>query len=272
MIHSSLFTFNFREMQKHRGNGMGTQIKWLKRMAGIISGMFLFVMIVRVLNYMYVEDEDWGRLLWHSFYEEAGKIDNLYLGSSHVYWDLDPYQLDRLNGQWNFNLASSGQSLEGTYFLMREADQYNRLSHVYVELYYGCNAKEEFGGGRDLLETNLVYNWRNTDYMRFSLNRLQYMITMAKPEKYPEVFCGFSRYREYLGNWGYVEQRIERKRSREYIDYKTRYDFDDGAKDMKNINPKDGFIRRKCFRTQQGITNKDVAWQKILWQKQARHI
>lgn len=207
-------------------------MRWAKRAAGVIAGIFIFVLAVRVLNYMYVgstvEDE---RILWHSFYEDTGKIDNLYLGSSHVYLDIDPYQLDCLNGQYNFNLSTPEQLMNGTYYLLREADQWNRLSHVYVELYYYCNVKNNFNEDKEEIDTYVSLNWENTDYMRTSLNRLQYMITMADVQKYPDIFFGFSRYREHLGDWEYVKTTIERKKSSEYLNYQHHIDFEGNGYD-----------------------------------------
>lgn len=90
--------------------------------AGLLAGVILFFGITQLLNRMYVEEDAQNRILWHNFYEDCGKIDDLYLGSSHVYFDLDPQILDQLNGQYHFNLSSSSQPLDGSYYLLREAD------------------------------------------------------------------------------------------------------------------------------------------------------
>lgn len=203
-------------------------MKWIKRTSSILVGVLVFAVIVRVLNYMYVggTDEE-ERILWHSFYEDTGKIDNLYLGSSHVYLDLDPYQLDQLNGQYNFNLSTPGQLMNGSYYLLKEADRCNRLSHVYVELYYFYNVKDNFGEDREPIDAFVSCNWENTDYMRLSFNKLQYMITMADMEKYPDIVFGFSRYREHLDDWDYVKGTMGRKRSSKYLNYQYRIDWDD---------------------------------------------
>lgn len=203
------------------------QIKQIKRAAGVIAGGLIFIIIVKTLNYMYMDNNDWGRILWHSFYTDRGKIDNLYLGSSHVYCDLNPYQLDQLNGQYNFNLSTPGQTMNGTYYLLREADQCNRLSHVYVELCYWCNVKNNFDEDKGPIETNISYNWENTDCMQFSFNKLQYMITMAAPEKYPDIFLGFSRYRKNLDDWTYVAKIIEGKESRDYFNFQYHSEWED---------------------------------------------
>lgn len=118
-------------------------MKWFRRIARIMARVLIFCVVLSGLNYIYVDVPPWERILWHNFYESEGKIDNLYLGSSHVYYDIDPFLMDELNGQYNFNLSTSGQVMNGTYYLLREADRHNDLSHVYIELYYGRNT----GGG-----------------------------------------------------------------------------------------------------------------------------
>lgn len=227
-------------------------MKWAKRMAGIIAGILIFSIAVRVFNYMYVAcDAEWNRILWHSFYEDKGKIDNLYLGSSHVYCDIDPYKLDRLNGQYNFNFASQAQMMNGTYYLLKEADRWNELSHVYVELYYLCNVKDDQGIGP--VETNLSNNWTNTDYMKLSLNKLQYMITMSDVEKYPNVFFGFTRYREHLDDWDFVERTIQRKKNIEYLNFQYHFDWDDG-------NAHEEYLSKGRFYSSREYPGKERIW------------
>lgn len=203
-------------------------MKQIKRAAGVIAGILIFIIIVKKLNYMYMaNDVQWERVSWHRFYENAGKIDNLYLGSSHVYCGLEPYKLNQLNGQCNVALTSSSQRMNGTYYLLKEADQYNDLSHVYVELCYFLITKNTFDADSDPVKGSARHNWRNTDYMRFSLNRMQYMITMGEPEDYPDIFLGFIRYREHLDDWDYVRATIAEKEGKEYKNYQYRIDTDE---------------------------------------------
>ena len=84
-----------------------------KTAAGIIAGLFVFCMIAKGLNYIYVPDSEWERIVMHHFYDDRGQIDNLFLGSSHLHNDIDPFMLDELNGQYNFNLATPAQLLNG---------------------------------------------------------------------------------------------------------------------------------------------------------------
>lgn len=233
-------------------------MKGIRRAAGILAGVLIFSFGVHVLNYMYVggTDEE-ERILWRSFYEDTGKIDNLYLGSSHVYLDIDPYQLDRLNGQYNFNLSTPGQLMNGSYYLLKEADQCNRLSHVYVELYYYYNVKDNFDEDREPIEKYPSLNWENTDYMRLSFNKLQFMTTMADTEKYPEIFLGFSRYREHLDDWNYVRDIMRRKRSDEYLHYQYRINYDDDGNIYDEYFPKGRVYSSREYLGEQRFSRQD---------------
>lgn len=197
------------------------EMKLIKRMAGIVAGILIFCVGVNVLNYIYVPASEWEDFLWHNFYEDKGKIDNLYLGSSHVFFDLDPFLLDELNGQYNFNLATPTQLMNGTYYLLREADRENELSHVYVELYYGYNVKEKSSEDKEPIVTLSYRNWNNIDYMKFSLNKLAYMHSIMDTEEYVNICIPFSRYRSKLDDWESVRQIVKEKKN---INDQTNYD------------------------------------------------
>lgn len=198
-------------------------VKYLKRIAGITGAIFIFLIICNALNYIYNSGykagENWERILWHNFYEDKGKIENLYLGSSHVYLSLDPELLDDLSGQYNFNLSTSGQRLNGTYYLLREADRCNSLSHVYLELYHRVSVKTN--SGTDPID-DFYRNWANTDYMKNSLNRLEYQLHITDMDRYAEIFFPFIRYRENLDDWSYIHETVAGKRDADYRAYEYR--------------------------------------------------
>lgn len=190
----------------------------------VLAAILVFAGIVHGLNYLYVEVDGtyvWYRILWHSYYEDRGEIDNLYLGSSHVYSDIDPRILDELNGQNNFNLSTHSLSLNGAYYLLREAVRDNELSHVYLEMYYACSVN-------DKTIDSEYRNWSNTDFMEPSLNKIQYMISNGGLDKCLENFFPFTRYRTKLGDREYVKWVTTYKKGEDYQAYQYHQDFDDG--------------------------------------------
>lgn len=201
-------------------------MKWLKRMAGIAVGFFLFYEITRGLNYIYVPDSEWERIVMHHLYEDEGKIENLFLGSSHLHNDIDPFLLDEKNGQYNFNLATPAQLMNGTFYLLKEADRKNPLSHVYIELYYNYHVKND--DNTEAIITEPFRNWQVTDYMKFSSNKLAYMASITDTEEYPGILFPFTRYRSELDNWDHIRATMESKRGEEYINYESSHYFEDG--------------------------------------------
>ncbi|MCH5256685.1 MAG: hypothetical protein J1D87_05300 [Lachnospiraceae bacterium] len=195
-------------------------VKHSKRILGIFAALLLFSSITDALNYIYVSDDAWSRILWHRFYEDKGKIDNVYLGSSHVYYNLNPMLLDNLNGQHNFNLATSGQRLNGSYYLLKEADRLNSLSHVYLELYFDMSIKTEYGN--DPIIGDLSWNWKNIDYMEPSINKMVYTLSITGIDKYVDTFFPFVRYREQLNNHTYINSVISKKKDADYLAYRYR--------------------------------------------------
>lgn len=205
--------------------------KYLNRISGILGALIIFILITDVLNYMYVNVEEirLPRILFHYYYEDEGKIDNIYLGSSHVYSDINPMQLDEINGEYNFDLATSSQRLNGSYYLLKEADRNNSLSHVYLDLYYTFIVKTGIDLDSDPINEAQHWNWQNTDYMKNSFNKLEYMFSIAGVEKYTDIFLPFSRYRANLDNWDYINKVIEEKNSDNYLAYIHHTDYDNGT-------------------------------------------
>lgn len=198
---------------------MRLYVKHLKRIVEIAGALFIFLTISNALSYMYNNGGDWERILWHNFYEDKGKIENLYLGSSHVYFALDPTLLDDLNGQYNFNLSNGGQRLNSSYYLLREADRCNSLSHVYLELYHRISVTTNTG-------SDPVYDfyrcWDNTDNMKNSFNKLEYQLHLTGVDRYAEIFFPFIRYRAHLDDWDYIHQTLAGKMTADYRAYEYR--------------------------------------------------
>lgn len=186
-----------------------------KRTAGILGMIFAFWAIGELLNVMYVSEGVRNQYLWQEFYEQEGEIDNLFLGSSHVFCGVNSVLLDDLNGQHNFDLSSAYQTLNASYYLLKEADRKNSLSHVYLEMYYPVSLYIETG----------AENWLNIDHMELSWNKCEYFASIASRDlrHLPEICFPYYRYRSFLGDWDYITQTIEGKRSNSYY-----HAFEDG--------------------------------------------
>ncbi len=156
MIRHNLFTSNFKRN--------------LKRLLGIIAAGILFLSVCRILNFLYVEDDERARIMWHNFYEQDGNIDYICVGSSHVFNGVVPEILDQKTGENYYNMATTGQRLRESYFIIKEASHRNQLKGVYLDLYFLISM--EGMGDYDNFAA-ISGGWENLDYRKVSLDRLE---------------------------------------------------------------------------------------------------
>lgn len=182
----------------------------------VLTAALFFLVGTKLLNYLYWQEEDWERILFHHFYGQKENIDCVYLGSSHVFCAFDPEILDEKNGKNNFNLATSGQSLMGSYYLLREADRYNEIETVYLELYYTCSTG---GQGNYREKESVQISWRITDYMRMSPLKLDAFFHMNPKEYYVDAAFPYVRYRAHLTEKDWMKDRVNNKSSGNYKKY-----------------------------------------------------
>lgn len=188
-----------------------------KRFAEILALLLLLAGIECALEYLLIDDdESFERLMIHDFYENTENIDNLYIGSSHVFCDLNPVILDEINGKNNFNLSTSAQPLIASYYLLIEADKCNDLNCVYLDLWTGL-LMEDNGDWKE--PKSLATSWQVIDQMKFSANKLNWILDSTD---YKHVYLSMFpaiRYKSKLLDFGYLEERLRNKTKEEYLCY-----------------------------------------------------
>lgn len=183
----------------------------------VLMAAVFFLTGTRFLNHLYWQEDDWERILFHNFYEEQENIDVLCLGSSHVFCALDPEILDGKDGKNHFNLATSGQSVVASYYLLREAEKHNKIEKVYLELYYSCSTGTQ-GIYRE--RDSAAMSWKSTDYLRFSPLKLDAIAHMNPKQYFVPACFPYVRYRAYLTDKNWVRERILYKRTEDYKNYR----------------------------------------------------
>lgn len=90
-----------------------------------------------LLNFLLVDDlHAYSRVMLQEYYAQAEKVDTIFVGSSHSYRSFDPEVVDAVLGTHSFNLGTSQQLPDGSYFLIREAASQSPLKTVYLETFY----------------------------------------------------------------------------------------------------------------------------------------
>ena len=149
-------------------------LRWLLMAAAV---MFLLLDLVKLCNYLLTDDsQSYTRLTMHELYERADageEVDTLFLGSSHCYRAYDPALYEELTGEPAYNLGSSSQNYDTSYYLLREAARLYDLKTVYLDMHYKFLFMDS--EDRDLVQANII-----SDYMRPSRNKLSFLLTTTE--------------------------------------------------------------------------------------------
>ena len=149
-------------------------MKMLRKLGALLLFAALTLAVLAAANFLLVDDvHSYTRAMLQELYADAGKVDTLFLGSSHCYRSVDPDAVDAALGTYSFNAGSSQQLPDGSYYMLREAAAQNELKTVYLEMFYtGYNQ----GASKEVpLACYLL-----TDHMRWnSPNRYAYQAEMG---------------------------------------------------------------------------------------------
>lgn len=166
-----------------------------------------FTGIVWCFNQLLVTPDKWSDFVMEHFYNREENIENLYLGSSHVYCDVDPVILDELTQKNNFNLSTSNQNFYQSYLLLQEADKLYDLEHVYLEMYYVVHVKENEGPYyHSMVQELKIWDRMNNSFIKWS------SIFYRDPdEELLAVFLPFSRFNSYLFDTDHINNVLNIK-------------------------------------------------------------
>lgn len=168
---------------------------------------------VHICNYLLVDDTgSYTRLTMHELYENEENIDTLFLGSSHCFRAYDPELFTELTGKTAFNLGSSSQHFDTSYYLLREAAKYNDIQTVYLDMHYKFLFVNK--ESRDLVQANII-----SDYMRPSLNKLEFLTQVSGAEHYTNRMLPFRRDWQKLVDIPYVWEVWSKKQTDAYKNY-----------------------------------------------------
>lgn len=138
-------------------------------------GLFLFCIIQNIVSFK------WGAYLQDNVYsgyvfseltelnEELVDIQAFFLGTSHSRWSIDPMQIYDDYGFVTYNISTSGQPMEGSYFLLKN------LLHDFHPKVVFLDVSGLFSDSRDD-----VWHHNILDNMGNNTEKLEYAIEYAK--------------------------------------------------------------------------------------------
>lgn len=205
-------------------------IKGLKILVGALIIVVSLGFIDKVLTYVLVDDiKSETRYAMKKFYEQ-NDIETLFVGSSHVYSGYVPSILDEELEENTYLLATPLQQADGSYYLLKEAIKNNdNLKTVYMDIY----VRQYQGDPAKRTDNQMGYVYCISDYMKDSIDKVEYLLNASKADRYLDSFFVASRYGNHLFDLKYFERIIKSKRSDEYINGvpadKAGYEFYKGA-------------------------------------------
>lgn len=125
----------------------------------------ILILVITALTPLYIiKSEHRGKLIEGLYNHTGDAYDVLLMGGSHMNSGIDPNVLWYNYGITSFNYATGGQSIDVTYYLLKEALKNHRPTVVVVDAYY-LSRSAEYG------EKGYISN--ALDNMRFSMNKLE---------------------------------------------------------------------------------------------------
>lgn len=179
-----------------------------------VSAIIFAFLIIQCLSYILIDDSSsYTRLTFHEFYTQQENIDTLYVGSSHCFRAINPQIMDEKTGKNNFNAGTSCQYLDGSYAIIQEAVKNNELERVYVEMYYG-----QIGLAPENRE-NVTATYIISDYLKFSVNKVMYLLQATDAAGYANSFLPLRRDINKIFDYDYIFNTIQKKSTEEYKKY-----------------------------------------------------
>jgi hypothetical protein len=126
---------------------------------------------------------------WNEFYKlKNNTLDSVFLGSSHSYRAFDPVIFDKYLNTNSFNMGSPLQKPVESYYVLKEALKYHNLSYVVFDVYWGIFNSEKYFSTK-------VWNY---DCMKFSLNKIEYLLNVFDRSQYLSATMNTLRYHDSL--------------------------------------------------------------------------
>lgn len=192
--------------------------KIVKFIVGSLMFCILFIACGKFFRYILVDDTtSYTRMTFYEMYEQDN-IDVLFAGSSHCYRAFVPQILDSELKMNTYNVGTSSQHLDGSYMAIQEAVRYNDIKHIYLELYYAIAFTEEYKDRTEMTQTYII-----SDYLRPSLDKLQYLLNASTNDYYVNSFIPARRNWNNFFDADYVKNLIIKKQSDAYKNYKYTY-------------------------------------------------
>ena len=187
-------------------------MKALKTLGVGIFTIMLVICSLLGLDYVFSDDtKSWSRVEMHELYEQE-KIDSLFVGASHVYSGIDPAITDQIWNQNTFNCSTSAQRYDTSFMLLKEANRVADIDTCYFEISWK-------GAVKELEDATLPPVCTVSDYLRFSWDKVAYMLKAVQTKDYMNAFCRARRNWKNIYSWDKIKETVSKKEKDTYKNY-----------------------------------------------------
>ena len=185
----------------------------IKRIICFLLFCSLLVGMGKFFRYLLVDDTaSYTRITFHEMYEQDN-IDVLFVGSSHCDRSFIPEIFDEKLGLNTFNGGTSAQHLDGSYLVIKEAAKYNDIKQIYLEVYFSL-ARHTYKDRTELTQFYII-----ADYLRPSIDKTLYLLSVSSKEYYPNNFILARRNWTKFFDADYVKDLMIKKHTDAYKNY-----------------------------------------------------
>lgn len=142
----------------------------------ILFTAIFFVLTFIVSLLLCDEQTSYSRIFMHELYSEE-RIDNIFLGASHVSHSVLPPLLDDLTGEKSFCTGSAGQTIEASYAILRQAAKIHKIKRAFLELDF---AVATYPPVRE--RTGFKAAYIIAKHLRDPKIKFEYLFTMSSPK------------------------------------------------------------------------------------------
>ncbi len=156
--------------------------------------LFLFIFLA-INNFFEVQLENiagstdlYAQVKWNEFYGlPSNSVNLVFIGSSYSYRTFDPEVFDKKLNINSFNMGSPLQKPVETYYVLKETLKYQKPSLVVLDINWGLFNDDKY------LNTKL---W-NFDNMKFSANKIGYLLNVFDVDQYSYALFKTVRYHQH---------------------------------------------------------------------------
>lgn len=187
---------------------------------------FLALLCVVLLTVSDILEHKTSRFNKMPLYKENPSVDVILAGSSHMQDNIYPYYLWKESGITSYNIASSGERIQLTYYELKEVLKTITPKIVVVDTYFVSDSSEDDFSG---MQEGLIHE--SMDYMRLDMDKIM-LSKMAADNKDTVPMAFLSNFYAYHSRWKELDKE----------DFSEEFSKEKGALALVGITSYESFL------------------------------